>query len=148
MNFIQRTTTALLLCSTLAAAHAQQGIDQININGQLVLAARAGVVPRVAGLLGQGAKVDSRDRNGDSPLNMAATKGRVELVDVLLQAGADANLANIAGVTPLMGASFAANPEIVRKLLAAGARVAPEDRVHKNAAVYAAASGCTECLAE
>ena len=47
-----------------------------------------------------------------------------------------------------MGASFAGNPEIVRKLLAAGANVAPEDRVHKNAAVYAAASGCTGCMEE
>ena len=128
MNPIAKTVSALLLCSTFSFAHAQQGIDQININGQLVMAARAGVVPRVGALLAQGAKVDSRDRNGDSPLNMASAKGRVELVDVLLKAGADVNLPNIAGVTPLMAASFAGNPDIVRKLLAAGARIAPEDR--------------------
>jgi ankyrin repeat protein len=68
------------------------------------------------------------------------------LVDLLLQHGADANLANVAGVTPLMAASFKGNPAIVAKLLAAGAQVDTEDRVKKNAAIYAAGSGCTECL--
>ena len=64
----------------------------------------------------------------------------------LLAAGADVNLANLKGVTPLMGAAFAASAEATRKLLAAGARIDPLDRVHKNAATYAAASGCTACL--
>jgi ankyrin repeat protein len=146
MNPMPRLLALLLLCSMLSPAGAQKGADQINVNGQLVLAARAGVVPRVAALLAEGAKVDSRDRNGDSPLNMAAAKGRADLVDLLLGAGADVNLANLSGVTPLMAASFAGSGEIVRKLLAAGARPAPVDRVKKNAAVYAAANGCTECL--
>lgn len=139
-------TGLLLLCGS--ASWAQRGMDQINVNGQFVLAARAGQVARVASLLDAGAKVNSRDRNGDSPLNMAAAKGNEALVDVLLQAGADVNLANLAGVTPLMGAAFSAKPDIVRKLLAAGARIDPLDRVKKNAATYAAGSGCTGCLQE
>lgn len=136
----------MLLCSNIAFA--QKGMDQINVNGQFVMAARAGQVARVSALLEDGAKVNSRDRNGDSPLNMAAAKGNAELVDVLLKAGADVNLANLAGVTPLMGAAFSANPDIFRKLLAAGAKFEPLDRVKKNAATYAAASGCTGCLSE
>ncbi len=133
-----------LLCSNIA--NAQIGMDQININGQFVMAARAGQVARVAALLDGGASVNSRDRNGDSPLNMAAAKGNEALADVLLKAGADVNLANLAGVTPLMGACFSARPELVRKLLADGARIGPLDRVKKNAATYAAGSGCTDCL--
>jgi ankyrin repeat protein len=136
----------MLLCSN--AVFAQRGMDQINVNGQFVMAARAGQIARVAALLEEGAKVNSRDRNGDSPLNMAAAKGNVELVDVLLKAGADVNLANLAGVTPLMGAAFSGKVEIVRKLLAAGARIEPLDRVKKNAATYAAGSGCADCLGE
>lgn len=136
----------MLLCSNIAFA--QRGMDQININGQFVMAARAGQVARVAALLDEGAKVNSRDRNGDSPLNMAAAKGNAELVDVLLKAGADVNLANLAGVTPLMGAAFSGKADIVRKLLAAGARIDPLDRVKKNAATYAAGNGCADCLAE
>jgi uncharacterized protein len=129
-------------------AYAQKGMDQLNINGQFVMAGRIGQVERVKALLAEGAKVDSRDRNGDSPLNMAATKGNVALADALLAAGADVNLANIAGVTPLMGAAFSGNVQIVRKLLAAGAKIEPVDRVKKNAATYAAGNGCAECLTE
>lgn len=136
----------MLLCSN--AVFAQRGMDQINVNGQFVMAARAGQIDRVAALLEDGAKVNSRDRNGDSPLNMAAAKGNAELADVLLKAGADVNLANLAGVTPLMGAAFSGKADLVRKLLAAGARIDPLDRVKKNAATYAAANGCADCLAE
>lgn len=113
-----------------------------------MLAAKAGRTERVAGLLTQGAAVNSRDRNGDSPLNMAASKGNEALVDTLVKAGADVNLANISGVTPLMGAAFSGNAAIVRKLMQAGARPEPLDRVKKSAAIYAAGVGCNECLAE
>lgn len=140
---------ALLLAGLASAsAFAQKGADQLNINGAFVLAAKAGRLERVTALLAEGAAVNSRDRNGDSPLNMAASKGNEALVDVLMRAGADVNLANIAGVTPLMGAAFSGNAAIVRKLLAAGARTEPLDRVKKNAAIYAAGVGCTACLTE
>ncbi|WP_310644997.1 ankyrin repeat domain-containing protein [Limnohabitans sp.] len=128
------------------AAYAQKGMDQININGQFVMAARVGKVERVQALLDQGASVNSRDRNGDTPLNMAAAKGNADLVQALLKANADVNLANLSGVTPLMGAAFSANPQIFNALLAAGAKTEPLDRVKKNAATYAAAHGCTACL--
>ena len=142
---------ALMCVGVLAlqtAAHAQKGMDQININGQYVMAARVGKVERVQALLDQGASVNSRDRNGDTPLNMAAAKGNAELVQVLLKAGADVNLGNLSGVTPLMGAAFSANAQAFSALLAAGAKTDPLDRVKKNAATYAAAHGCTSCLQE
>ena len=137
----------LLSCAALAPALAQKGADQININGEFVLAAKAGRTERAAALLTQGAAVNSRDRNGDSPLNMAASKGNEALVDVLLKAGADVNLANISGVTPLMGAAFKGNASIVHTLMAAGARIDALDRVTKNAAINAAAAGCNDCRA-
>lgn len=145
-KFVQLGLISALLCGSLPPALAQRGMDQININGQYVLAARAGRVERVVALLQEGAKVNSRDRNGDSPLNMATAKGNAALTDALLKAGADVNLANLAGVTPLMGAAFSGDAEIVRKLLAAGAKIDPLDRVKKNAATYAAGNGCRECL--
>ena len=137
-----------MMSTHMTAAQAQQGIDQINVSGQYVMAAKAGRVERVIALLAEGAKVNSRDRNGDSPLNMAAAKGNIALADVLLKAGADVDLANVAGVTPLMGSAFNGHAGIVRKLLAAGAKISPVDRVTKNAATYAAGSGCSECLSE
>jgi ankyrin repeat protein len=143
-----RAVLVLLLVLASLPVHAQRGADNININGQLVLAARAGLTQRVEALLAEGAQVNSRDRNGDSPLNMAANKGNLQLVDVLLRAKADVELANLAGVTPLMSGAYAGSPEIVRRLLAAGARADPVDRVKKNAATYAAGQGCVACLDE
>lgn len=94
--------TAALSASALAApsALAQAQAGQININGQLVLAARAGQTSRVQTLLDSGAVVNSRNRNGDSSLNLAAEKGNEEMAAALIKAGADVNLANIKGVTP------------------------------------------------
>jgi ankyrin repeat protein len=143
-----RLALAVLFCLAAGGSQAQRGADNINVNGQLVLAARAGLVERVRSLLAEGAQVNSRDRNGDSPLNMAAQRGNAQLVDVLLAANADVQLANLAGVTPLMAAAYAGKPEIVRKLMAAGARDDVVDRVKKNAAIYAAGQGCTACLEE
>jgi ankyrin repeat protein len=139
-----RWTALCLLAAVATSALAQKGADQININGQLVMAARSGQVPRVRALLEQGASVNSRDRNGDSPLNMASAKGNAPMAAALLGAGADPDLANVSGVTPLMGAGLAANETIFRALLAAGAHAEPLDRVRKNA--YAAAAGCTGCI--
>ena len=147
-KIVRLALVSLLLCSSMPLALAQKGMDQINVNGQFVLAARSGRIERVSALLDEGAKVNSRDRNGDSPLNMAAANGNEALTDVLLKAGADVNLANLSGVTPLMAAAFNGNVEIVRKLLAVGAKIEPLDRVKKNAATYAAGIGCTPCLAE
>ncbi|NMM05420.1 ankyrin repeat domain-containing protein [Polaromonas sp.] len=59
----------------IAPAFAQKGADQINVNSQFVLAAKAGRADRVTALLAYGAVVNSRDRSGDSALNMAASKG-------------------------------------------------------------------------
>jgi uncharacterized protein len=141
-----RILAVLLFAACSVPALAQRGADKININGQLVIAARAGQVERVRQLLEEGAQVNSRDRNGDSPLNMAAARGNVALVELLLVAKADVQLANLAGVTPLMAGAFSGNADIVRGLLAAGARTDPVDRVKKNAAVYAAGQGCLGCL--
>lgn len=140
---------ALMLTISIGAgpmALAQLGADQININGQFVLAAKAGKVERTGQLLREGAAVNSRDRLGNSPLNMAATKGNVALVKLLLDAGADPNLANLSNVTPLMGACFAESAEAIGLLLAAGATTDPTDRVKKTAATYVAANGCIPCM--
>ena len=147
-KFFRPGFVALILASNIPLVFAQKGMDEININGQFVIAARAGRAERVGALLAEGAKVNSRDRNGDSPLNMASTKSNLALVDVLLKGGADVNLANLAGVTPLMGAAYSGSAEIMRKLIASGAKIEPLDRVKKNAATYAAGNGCNDCLLE
>jgi ankyrin repeat protein len=146
-NSLRCALLTMFLCAAFPT-QAQKSADQINKNGEFVLAAKAGRTERVSALLAEGVAVNSRDRNGDSPLNIAAAKGNDAMAAVLLRANADVNLANLSGVTPLMGASFSGKPELVKKLLSAGARLDPVDRVKKNAAIYAAANGCSACLTE
>jgi ankyrin repeat protein len=145
MKYVSTVFLAFGLCT---AALAQKGAEPININSQFVMATRAGNTGRVSGLLNEGAAINSRDRNGDSPLNLAASKGNEAMVDLLMKSGADINLANPAGVTPLMGAAFSGKPSTVESLVAAGAKTDPLDRLQKNAAIYAAGSGCQACLSQ
>ena len=81
-------------CAT-APAFAQKGADQIKVNSQFVLAAMVGRADRVTALLADGAVVNSRDRNGDSALNMAASKGNEALTSWALLALTTANAQDI-----------------------------------------------------
>src|SRR6266850_2475373 len=90
----------VLLCALHTAASAQQAA--VNINAELVQAARSGSEDTVRRLLDQGAVVDSRNRSGDTPLNIAAKNGHTRLGLLLIERGADVNQKDLAGVTPLM----------------------------------------------
>jgi len=94
----------ILLCAAHTAALAQQAT--ININAELLQAARRGSEATVRTLLDQGAAVDSRNRLGDTPLNIAAKNGHTHLGLYLIERGADVNQKDLAGVTPLMSAAY------------------------------------------
>jgi ankyrin repeat protein len=70
-----------------------------DVDGELLLAARAGDASRVRALLKQDANVRVTDENGKTPLIWAAEKGRTEIVRLLLAAGADAQTRDNEGLT-------------------------------------------------
>jgi ankyrin repeat protein len=131
---------ALALC---AAAQAQQAI---NINAELLAAARGGNTERVRVLLEKGAAINSRNRLGDTVLLIAAKNGPLAMAMLALERGADVNQRNLAGISPLMAAAFNGDVQLTRALLDRGADLTPVDRVRKTAAVYAAGNGHTEVL--
>jgi ankyrin repeat protein len=88
---------------------------------ELVRAIRDADAQAVRTLIDDGADVDARDADGNTPLILAAFYARPECVALLLEKGADANAANKAGVTALIRA--ATNYEKTRALVNAGARV-------------------------
>lgn len=67
-----------------------------------------------------GADINSRDNQGDTPLHMAAF-GETELVMFLLERSAAVNAVNDAGETPLHKAVLFPEYEVVRELLRHGA---------------------------
>ena len=122
---IRPLALAALVLLPLASAAGQER----NIHYQLLVAAREGNPAQVRTLLDAGAEPDSRDRNGDTPLNHVARKGDVELARLLLDRGASPDLANLSKVTPLMSAAYSGNAEIVRLLLGRGAEPGASDQL-------------------
>ena len=70
------------------------------IAGPMHDAAKAGDVAKVRQLLANGAKVDARNKYGETPLHKAAALGEGGAVKVLLAAGADGSLKTEEGRTP------------------------------------------------
>src|SRR6266850_634352 len=89
-----------------------QAQQTININSELLAAARGGTTTAVKALLEQGAAVNSRNRLGDSPLLIAAKNGYTPMALLVLQHGADVNQRNLSGISPLMAAAFNGDVEL------------------------------------
>jgi ankyrin repeat protein len=88
---------------------------------RLVTAIRDGDAAAVRKLLEDGADVNARDAEGNTPLILASFYANPKCVEFLLEKGANANATNKAGVTALIRA--ATNEEKTRLLVEAGADV-------------------------
>ncbi len=78
---------------------------------------------QVEDLVRQGAKVDARWPDFQTPLIMFSNHRYVDSVQALIKAGADVNATNDRGLTALMTAARNGSADVVRTLLAAKARV-------------------------
>jgi len=99
-----------------------------HVHGRLNLssfhdACAKGSVGDVQSLLDQGADINGRDVNHDTPLLVALRDGKLEMAKVLIQYGADVNCRDKVGWTPLMLASRYEYRDIAELLLDHGADV-------------------------
>jgi uncharacterized protein len=90
---------------------------------ELLKAAESGQAAEVRRLLGDGANVQVRDREGRTALAIAAYYDNAEMAEALLEHGADPNAREYDGWTPLMRAAKNGNLEVLRVLLKHGANV-------------------------
>jgi ankyrin repeat protein len=97
----------------------QRGAE--SIAADLVTAIRNADKQAIHKLLDNGADVEARDAQGNTPLILASFHASPECVELLIDKGADVNAANGAGATPLIRA--ATDYEKSRLLVAAGANV-------------------------
>jgi ankyrin repeat protein len=83
-------------------------------------------------LLNHDADANTRDDNGDSPLEWAAWQGHVDVAQMLLEHNADAQAQNHHGYTPLHSAStsFASTADVIRLLLGHGVDVNARTKHH------------------
>lgn len=89
----------------------------------LTLAAQAGDISAVRGLLAQGADPDRTGARGMTPLGMAAWRGHELVVRELLFVDADVHRVDTRGQTPLHLAAQMGQLRVMSMLLKAGARV-------------------------
>lgn len=108
----------------------------------LFAAVEGGALPTVTTLLQLGVPVDSRDRNGATPLMIAARHSHAHLVDYLLQRGANPKLRDRKGDDALLQALE--NPPVhvgmAEQLIGAGADMNASNRDGRSALQLMAAS--------
>lgn len=112
-------------------------------NTALALAAAAGHVAVIDGLVGAGANVNSTNAKGDSPLLMAAAKGKLEAASHLISAKADLKAKNISGASVLDITVAACSNPLLDVLIKAGEvqkQTANSDRLLLQAAAHCDAS--------
>lgn len=74
-------------------------------------------------LIDNGAKVNTRNNQGFTPLHRAAQQRSPDAAQVLIENGADVNAENIQRDTPLHWAAFYGSPAVAKLLIECGANI-------------------------
>ncbi|MDQ7825751.1 MAG: ankyrin repeat domain-containing protein [Candidatus Eremiobacteraeota bacterium] len=92
--------------------------------GNIWIVAKSGEVPKVKVLLrDRPGLVNSRDKDGKTPLHYAAEGGHLEIVDILITRGANVKTECNVGMTPLHLAVMNAHREVSLLLINRGANI-------------------------
>jgi quinoprotein dehydrogenase-associated probable ABC transporter substrate-binding protein len=104
-------------------------------------AVTANDIDRVRYLLAHGAKINSLDGEGNTPLINATRFGFSALATYIADRKADVNLADHSGWTPLMFAGWDDDPQLAKMLLAHGAKMTAANNDGLTALALAAQNG-------
>ena len=94
-----------------------------NINEQLSDASKFYNIKEIKKLISRGADIDSKDKEGYTPLILSISDGYFDIVELLLNNGADINLPDNRDRTPLMHALMYNKLHITELLLKRGADI-------------------------
>lgn len=97
-------------------------------------------------LLGKGVHIESRTRQGWTPLSLACWRGNLQTITTLLDEGAELGTTDKERQTPLHLACWKGEEEVVRLLLERGAKVSARDKDRETPLFEAVRSGSAECI--
>ena len=115
----------------------------------LIDAVSSGNREKIELLIAQGADVNARDSNGNTPLMLAARSGHSEIVQFLIDRGADVHLKDNLGNTPLIDTAGYASEfalKVIEILIAEGADVQAKNKNSNTALINAARSGRSDVV--
>jgi hypothetical protein len=113
----------------------------INVNNELLSAASSGDTAAAARLLGQGAEVDTKNNQGDTPLMLATKSGKIDTAKLLIEKGANLEAKNNVGETALIAACTAGHADIAQLLVEKGAATDARDEGGATPLMYAGLGG-------
>jgi ankyrin repeat protein len=122
--------------------------DDIGGDTPLIASSFTGSLDAAKALLGLGANIFLRNRQGNDALLAASYKGHHLIVQALLEAGANASVQNSDGFNAVMFAASAKNPKLLRMLLKAGASVNVPNGIDYNPLILAVRTLDTPTLQE
>jgi hypothetical protein len=113
----------------------------INVNSELLSAASSGDTALAARLLGQGAQIDTKNNQGDTPLMLATRSGKIDTARLLIEKGANLEAKNNVGETALIAACTEGNSDIAQLLVEKGAATDARDEGGATPLMYAGLGG-------
>lgn len=113
---------------------------------ELLDAAEGGDIQKIQLLLGKGAEVNERNREGVTPLIAALSEDHLEAARILLKSGADPNGRDDDFVMPLVAAITSDHPDAVRLLLEFHPNLEAKDGTGFTPLAWAALSDNTEII--
>ena len=112
-------------------------VTQAGLNDELLSAAKSGDVTEVSRLLAEGADINARGKDDETPLHAAVEEEREEIAELLISKGADVNAMADDGSTPL---HWVKSKDVAKLLIANGADVNATDEKGKTPLYHALGS--------
>ncbi len=117
-----------------------------SVNNQLLSAAASGDSAAAVRLLGQGANVEAKNNQGDTPLLLAAKSGKIDTAERLVEKGANIEAKNNVGDTALIAACTVGHADLARMLVEKGADINARDVGGATPLMYAGLAGNTAII--
>jgi ankyrin repeat protein len=109
----------------------------LKLDDDLIEAAKTGSELELRKLITEGAKINTKDEHGKTPLMYTCENNMIEATRYLIKLGADIDAKDLKGWTPIIYSIFEQNYHIIDLLIESGANLEPENKLKVTALFHA-----------